>query len=302
MTEKGGKEESVENIIVNDKHDKHDKQNEPEPDVDIHIDLYQKKLSKAEWDYMEIPESKDEIEILNLIKKGFSNVNIKYNTAKSIIGVLKTSVTEEIMVFLFNKYFRKRIEEICEEYDYAGFNCEEIIGKNKNLKIKKIDEMRIVNNNFQENNDKIYEFILLEIIEQLIEYYQDKKANWYYYYYTLKFMKNNEIENLNTYVIRFVENILEKYENDFKIKTFLKHSYNFIEKNEYLFKYQDFSLYEHQKQIFTICKNANPKLILYIAPTGTGKTLTPIGLSEQFSIPNPDLSVGGYITKKYKIN
>ena len=51
-----------------------------EPEVDIHIDLYQKKLSKAEWDYMEIPESKDEVEILNLIKKGFSDVNIKYNS------------------------------------------------------------------------------------------------------------------------------------------------------------------------------------------------------------------------------
>ena len=85
---------------------KNDKQCEPE--VDIHIDLYQKKLSKAEWDYMEIPESKDEVEILNLIKKGFSDVNIKYNSAKSIIGVLKTSITEETMVFLFNKYFRKR--------------------------------------------------------------------------------------------------------------------------------------------------------------------------------------------------
>ena len=80
--------------------------------VDIHIDLYQKKLSKAEWDYMEIPESKDEIEILNLIKKGFSNVNIKYNTSKSLIGVLKTSTTEETMVFLFNQYFRKKIETI----------------------------------------------------------------------------------------------------------------------------------------------------------------------------------------------
>ena len=239
-------EASVENI--------NDKPHECEPEVDIHIDLYQKKLSKAEWDYMEVPESKDEVEILSLIKRGFSNVNIKYNTAKSIIGVLKTSITEETMVFLFNKYFRKKIEEICEEHDYKGYNCEEIIGKNKNLKIKKIDEMRIVNNNFQENNDKIYEFVLLEIIEQLIEYHEDKKANWYYYYYTLKFMKNNEIENLNTYVINFVENVLERYENDFKIKTFIRYAYNFIEKNEYLFKYQDFSLYEHQKQIFTICK------------------------------------------------
>ena len=77
-------------------------------EIDMHVDLYQKKLSKAEWDYMEIPESKDEIEILNLIKKGFNNVNIKYNAAKSIIGILKTSITEEIMVYLFNKYFRKR--------------------------------------------------------------------------------------------------------------------------------------------------------------------------------------------------
>ena len=279
-------------------------------EIDMHVDLYQKKLSKAEWDYMEIPESKDEIEILNLIKKGFSNVNIKYNAAKSIIGILKTSISEETMVYLFNKYFRKKVEEICEEYDYTDFNCDEIIGKNKNLKIKKIDEMRIENNNFQDNNDKIYEFVLLEIIDQLIEYYKDKRANWYYYYYTLKFMKNNEIENLNTYVMKFVDNVLEKYENDFKIKTFIRYSYTFIEKNEYLFKYQDFSLYEHQKQIFTVCKNPNPKLILYIAPTGTGKTLTPIGLSEAFNIPNQNsdsLSCGGggggggFTTKKNRI-
>jgi len=67
-------------------------------ELDMHVDLYQKKLSKAEWDYMEIPESKDEIEILNLIKKGFSNVNIKYNAAKSIIGILKTSISEETIV------------------------------------------------------------------------------------------------------------------------------------------------------------------------------------------------------------
>jgi hypothetical protein len=272
-----------------------------EKEDNMHIDLYQKKLSKAEWDYMEIPESNDEIEILNLIKKGFSNVNIKYNAAKSIIGVLKTSITEEIMVFLFNKYFKKKVEQICTDYDYTSFNYEELIGKNKNLKIKKIDEMRILNNNFDENNDKIYEFILLDIIEQLIDYKEDKKANWYYYYYTLKVLINNEIENLNKYIIKFVENVLEKYESDFRIKTFIRYSYNFIEKNEYTFKYQDFSLYEHQKQIFTVCRNPNPKLILYIAPTGTGKTLTPIGLSEPFNAPNPDASVGGFITKKYKI-
>lgn len=36
------------------------------------------------------------------------------------------------------------------------FDCEKAIGKNKNLKLKKIDEMRITNNNFNPDNDKIY--------------------------------------------------------------------------------------------------------------------------------------------------
>ena len=45
-------------------------------------------------------------------------------------------------------------------------------------------------------------------------------------------------------------------------------------------KYSDLTLYDHQKEIFNAVKARQPKLVLYIAPTGTGKTLTPLGLSE----------------------
>jgi hypothetical protein len=52
-----------------------------------------------------------------------------------------------------------------------------------------------------------------------------------------------------------------------------------------VFKCGDVKLYDHQKQIFTAFKNdTTPKLVLYIAPTGTGKTLTPIGLSEHYRV------------------
>jgi hypothetical protein len=188
---------------------------------ETHIDLHQKKLSKAEWDYTEIPESREEIEVLNMIKAGFNNVNIRFNPSKSIIGVLKTSINEEIMVFLFNKYFKKRVEEICEEAEYTDFDCEKVIGKNKNLKLKKIDEMRITNNNFATDNDKIYEFVLLEIIDNLLSFYNDKQANWYYYYYTLKLMMKNEIENMNKYVVLFVNSVLDKYENIYTSCSFI---------------------------------------------------------------------------------
>ena len=53
-----------------------------------------------------------------------------------------------------------------------------------------------------------------------------------------------------------------------------------IEKNAELLKYGDLQLYDHQKTIFTSMKSTYPKLVLYIAPTGTGKTLTPLGISE----------------------
>ena len=45
------------------------------------------------------------------------------------------------------------------------------------------------------------------------------------------------------------------------------------------------TLYEHQKEIFTVFNQPfRENLVLYIAPTGTGKTLTPIALSESHKI------------------
>jgi hypothetical protein len=68
------------------------------------------------------------------------------------------------------------------------------------------------------------------------------------------------------------------------METMLAMGQRLIEKNEYLLKYADETLYDHQKQLFTLCKQPNPKLILYIAPTGTGKTMSPLGLSEKFKV------------------
>ena len=53
------------------------------------MDLKQRKLIKSEWDSIEIPVSKQEIDILNLIVKGFHDVNIKINNNESIFTFLK---------------------------------------------------------------------------------------------------------------------------------------------------------------------------------------------------------------------
>jgi hypothetical protein len=59
-------------------------------------------------------------------------------------------------------------------------------------------------------------------------------------------------------------------------------SVDLLEKNKYA-SYKDIQLYSHQKELFTHVLEPG-KLILYMAPTGSGKTLSPIGLSEKYKI------------------
>jgi hypothetical protein len=73
---------------------------------------------------------------------------------------------------------------------------------------------------------------------------------------------------------------MSEYESKISMKKIIENSVEFVEKNENILKYSDINLYDHQKELFTCCKTTEPKLVLYIAPTGTGKTLSPLGLSE----------------------
>jgi hypothetical protein len=111
------------------------------------------------------------------------------------------------------------------------------------------------------------------------------RPKWMYYYYSISMLVRNSIAHLNPHVQAFIDHVTNLVEADFDPAAFINKAHEYVEKNEYVFKCGDVKLYEHQKQIFTAFKNdTTPKLVLYIAPTGTGKTLTPIGLSEHYRV------------------
>ena len=60
------------------------------------MDLQQNKLTKAEWESIEIPSTEDEKNILQLIIKGFPTLNIKDNDTLSILSYLKLTDNELI--------------------------------------------------------------------------------------------------------------------------------------------------------------------------------------------------------------
>ena len=79
------------------------------------MDLKQQKLSKSEWNSIEIPVSDTEKEILNLITQGFHNVNIKVNKTLSLFSYLKMEFNSSLEDYLFSKYFVDKIKLLIEK-------------------------------------------------------------------------------------------------------------------------------------------------------------------------------------------
>ena len=260
------------------------------------MDLKQRKLSKSEWDSIEIPVTASEIEILQLITQGYHNVGIKINKTNSLFTFLKIEYNSQNEDFLYNKYFSDKIKKMVSDY---GITCIKFSGKNGTtasgngyvvnvssiIKLKSADQIRLGSSSMfsdiKEDNADIYEFILYKHLEKMLQEKHKNSEKWMFHYYTLSRLVQNNVEKVNTHIKNIVTTILSNYENDVQLLDgIVKNASEYIEKNSQLLRYSDLQLYQHQKEIFSQVKRPNPKLILYIAPTGTGKTLTPLGLSE----------------------
>ena len=265
------------------------------------MDLTQRKLSKSEWDGIEIPVNKDELEILQLIVNGFSNVQLKVNNTNSIFTQLKIEYNDQIEEFLYANFFADKIKTLVQKYNIS-FICftssRKKTGdedKDKDIyyinvativKLKSSDQIRLsrLNTETISSNNNIYEFVLYNNLEKMLEYKEKNNNKWMYYCYTLNKLIKNNVEKVNRFLKEIIETFIKNYEKDVDLLYILRNSSEIIEKNPNILKYSDLSLYDHQKTIFAAIKSVKPKLILYIAPTGTGKTLTPLGLSQTYKV------------------
>lgn len=254
--------------------------------------LKQTKLSKSEWNSIETKVSSEELRILELIRNGYSDVNHKENNTINMERFTKLEITPDMHHHIYNKYFQVKINEIKEKY------CKSKMWKNtkklelqatKLKKLKSIDSLRIQNVDAmitKANHQEILEFTLLDFCQAMCKDIKKESGEYPYYFYTLKHChttcSSGTIKNTNIFVLQFVNALLNDVVALVKPEYIISQSSRIFEKNKWLHNFQDIQLFNHQKELYTICKTnkETPKLLLYIAPTGTGKTLSPIGLSE----------------------
>ena len=137
--------------------------------------------------------------------------------------------------------------------------------KNK-IKLKKADEIRIKNSEKKLDTVKneLFEFVILDLLRKMFK--NEKKSS--YYYFTITHIMRNNIHLFNPFVEKQIKQILrlENEADGIGKMYFIQKAYEFIEKNPYLLKFANYNLYDHQKELFWLCKKNNPKLVNYIAP------------------------------------
>jgi hypothetical protein len=290
------------------------------------MDLTQSKLSRAEWNSIEVPVSEDELFVLKMINEGATNVNVRTNRHLSLIQFIKLEQTAANEAYLFEIYFQKILIDIVDRYKQVSNVPDENIlftipiMKTKDLKaLKRADSIRVENMDISTSRCKIFEYILIDFCEHLLDklaiseptYVKpaEKKSkhktsvgtirptklselnevpgnhHYIYYLYTLMQLQTYSIQNGNPYVISFVKSVIEYASSKASVMDIVQRAHAVIEQNPYLLKYEDISLYSHQKELFSIFSHRRtPKLVLYMAPTGTGKTMSPIGLSNNYRV------------------
>ena len=114
------------------------------------MDLQQNKLTKSEWESIEIPSTPEEKIILKLIIRGYHNVNLKINDTLSILSFLKLENTDTINDHIFIKYLQPELVNIFKKYKtkYTKINL--------NTKIlSKADSIRFTHMEKKSNRKKI---------------------------------------------------------------------------------------------------------------------------------------------------
>ena len=272
------------------------------------MDLTQAKLSKSEWLNIEVPFPEKEKAILKLIIDGYNDRNAFINETRSIHRVMK--LENDIIgldEYVYTEYFEEKIKKMIKRYpSVIETYVSPITGKKSKLKLKKSHLMKIANLNssLEKTKDTIFEYILLDIAENILKHLHTYSEEYAFHLYTLINIKKANIIYVNPYCVEFIDNLIVLVTPKIQMRDVINESYAFIEKNPLLLKYEDITLYQHQKDIyntfyytigdgnysdpvankFQALSNNPGKLVLYTAPTGTGKTLTPLGLSEGYRI------------------
>ena len=242
--------------------------------------LQQKKLSWHEWTSLEQPIPQSEIDVMRMISDSYVDPSTCRSRVPTLLATTKLASVPGLDAHLFNVYLKGPLDKYLKQ---LGTTSEKLSGPSstKQVVLKKRDSMRVSNTLaiIQTAKANILEFRLVEIVRSITRAIIKKRENWIVGLYTLSVLANQGCRNANATLLTVLRKLCVSLESQVSNDQLLRHASEALECNSELRELTDIKLYGHQQELFALVKREKKgALIYYAAPTGTGKTVSPIGL------------------------
>ena len=257
--------------------------------------LQQTKLTKDEWDKIEKPiESDKEKSILEMIQQGYENENVTYNPFATLRDFL--NIQREYDAYIFDSILKERLEKLEKKVTlFPKKSTSKPKSKEKAKPISKGDQIKMKNSLklFEKKNceSDVIEFVFLNELKHMAkvmtkhkdDYVTQKK--YIHALYNIYILRSMYQEVINEVFRGKIDTLWNDRGGDLHVQRLLSQVPTYLEHNP-IFNYRCDSLYSHQKDIFRIFKEkeSQPKLVFYCAPTSSGKTLSPLALTQDYKV------------------
>lgn len=255
------------------------------------MDFKQQKLRKEDWEAIEVPVSPNEQRILDMIKayglgEGESSPSI--TSLLSFMRLLQGSDKRALSgmhTHLFNSYLQPHVAHKIKRAQkkqrrHPADLAPAVVSKQTVLKRADIIRMANTENRVSDDADGIYECLLINI---LFGCYGNNETQNAKSIYTLEHLLALNIPNSNTHIEQYCEQELIQLKTSTPglMKCLVEHADECIEQNLMIARTRPLDMYPHQKELVEVVGKSGPKLVFYQAPTGTGKTLSPIAIAQK---------------------
>lgn len=253
------------------------------------MDLTQRRLTRGEWESIEVPSTNEEKRVGRLLLEGAKNPTVRRNRAISLASYLQIDRTPATSAHFWTAYLYPELSKGHKNLrDCAptkmGFGAPS--RKTKAPSLRSADRIRLRNADKTLKGDEkriqIFEFVLIDLIKEIFwaRKHGKDKAQWLRPYYALRTLRNRAVAGLHETLSESIETLVNTLDKEVNVEDLILGAGTIMERNDHLLRHADDQLFEHQRLLLEACADRSPRLILLTAPTGTGKTVSPVGVSE----------------------
>lgn len=288
------------------------------------MDFSQRRLLKSEWDAIELPLSSDEIAVLRLLVQGYHDPAVRAPRVVSLYHSLKLPAHDSALEHhVFQKFLWPGIDAL-EQYIIAKLAANnssspeapvlyargthyaptaQIVRLNSvnRARLDQVTATTASTSTATTDVTPVYDRLLFQAADALARAVCARDGSKrrpvdaglvHRLFFSVTTLLAMTVDGASAALLAFVRHLLASpvVARRISVEHLVFHCTECIEQNDTAHLYADLELYAHQRDIIQCFRDAAeesehvPHLVMYTAPTGTGKTLTPIALSEGYRV------------------